>query len=170
MKHKMIFTLVTMLLLILCTGCSNKPLDNNNSPNSTVQISVDSTDESKENKDNLTVNNPETFDELSEHCKMNGHVIEFSDAGCTISPTVYEGDLAYEAAPGNDSQVKQVIIAYDESCTFQIVQVSLSTGAMTYEDATINDVKKQTGLFVAGEYDGESILHAEQVYIYRMVE
>lgn len=170
MKHKVLFTLVTMLLLILCTGCGNKSLDNNNSPNSTVQISGDSTGKSKENKDNVTVSNPGTFDELSKRCQLNGHVIEFSDTGCTISPTVYEGDLAYEAAPGNDSQVKQVIITYDESCTFQIVQVSLSTGAMTYEDATINDVKKQTGLFVAGEYDGKSILHAEQVYIYRMVE
>ncbi|MCQ1530539.1 hypothetical protein [Lutispora saccharofermentans] len=170
MKHRMLFTLITILLLIFCSGCGNKPFDNNNSPNPSAQTSRGSTDESKENKDNLAVNNPETFDELSERCQLNGSVTEFSDSGCTISPTVYEGDLAYAAAPENESRVKQVIVTYDESCTFQIVQVSLSTGAMTYEDATIDDVKKQTGLFVAGEYDGESILHAEQVYIYRMVE
>lgn len=170
MKHRMIFTLITVLLLIFCSGCGNKSLDNNTSPNPSAQINGGSTDESKENKDNLAVNNPETFDELSERCKLNGYVIEFSDTGCTISPTVCEGDLAYQAAPGNESQVKQVIVTYDESCTFQIVQVSLSTGAMTYEDADINDIKKQTGLFVAGEYDGENILYAEQVYIYRMVK
>ena len=170
MKHRMLFTLITVLLLLFCSGCGNKPLDNNTSPNPSAQISGGSTEESKENKENLAVNNPETFKELSEICKLNGSVIEFSDSGCTISPTIQEDGLAYEAAPGNESQVKQVIVTYDESCTFQIVQVSLSTGAMAYEDAAIDDVKKQTGLFVAGEYDSESILHAEQVYIYRMVE
>ncbi len=170
MKHRMLFTLITVLLLIFCSACGSKPLDNKTSPNPSVQITGGSTDKSKENKDNPAVNNPETFDELSERCQLNGHVIEFSGTGCTISPTVHEGDLAYQAAPGNESQIKQVIVNYNEICTFQIVQVSLSTGTMTYEDATIDDVKKQTGLFVAGEYDGESILHAEQVYIYRMVK
>ncbi len=170
MKHRMLFTLITVLLLIFCSGCGNKPLDNKTSPNPSAQINGGSTDESKENKDNLAVNNPETFEELSERCKLNGHVIEFSDTGCTISPTVQEGDLAYQAAPGNESQVKQVIVNYNEICTFQIVQVSISTGAMTYEDANINDIKKQTEIFVAGEYDGESIPYAKQVYICRMVK
>ncbi len=170
MKHKMLITLITVLLLTFCSGCGNKSLDNNTSPNPSAQISGGATAESKKNKDNLGVNNPETFDELSKRCKLNGYVIGFSDTGCTISPTISEGDLAYQAAPGNESQVKQVIVTYNESCTFQIVLVSISTGTMTYEDATINDVKKQTGLFIAGEYDGESIIHAEQVYIYRMVK
>ena len=145
--------LIAILLLIFCAGCRNKQLDNDE-PNPSTQIS----------------GNPETFKALFESCILSGSVIDFSSSGCTISPTMYEDGLAYEAVSGNENQVKHVIVNYSESCTFQIVQVSLSTGLMTYEDTNTDNVKKQTRLFIAGKYDGQSILRAEQVYIYRMVE
>lgn len=170
MKDRIFFTLVVIFIGVLCYGCGNKPLDNNDFSDLPTQISGGSTDQSKESEDHLVVNNPETFEELSEICKLNGSVIEFSYSGCTISPTIHEDGLAYEAAPENENDVKQVIVIYEESCTFQIVQVSLSTETMTYENATIDDVKEHMGIFVAGEYDGDSILHAEQVYLYRITE
>ena len=180
MKHRILFMLPIMLLVVCCFGCGKNTPDGSNTPNSSASVSGSSTDKSKEKNDNLennnedkdelAVNNPETFEELSGRCKLNGAVIEFSDSGCTISPTVHEDDVAYEAAPGSEDLMGQVTVSYDENCIFQIVEVSLSSGAMTYGDAAVGDVKKQTGLFAAGEYDSEGILHAEEVYLYRMVD
>lgn len=112
--------------------------------------------------------NPATGAGIFEISKISGTVTEFFADGCKITPTKYSGDNeAYEAAAGYEDEQDLVSIVYDTDCTFQVAHISMTTGKATYDDANMDDVKKQTPLIICGEYDEDNILHASRVFIYR---
>lgn len=177
MKHKIIMLLTTMILVMVCGGCGQQ-LQNMNLSQQQEQQEQKQKQEQEQKQDtnasDLSENtenvNPANGEELFEISKLNGSVMEISDDGCKITPTHTEDDVAYEAAPGYESQEELITVTYDEGCTFQIAYVNIQTGAATYDTASISDVKKQTRLVICGEYDSDNVLHANLVFIYRNME
>lgn len=170
MKHKIILFLAAMLLAATCVGCGNQPhnddilLDHQEQDTNLPSVKVPETNPSVEN-----VENPATGDGLFEISKANGTVVEFSDTGCKITPTHYDGNVAYEAAPGYEDQDESISVLYSQDCVFQIAYVNIQTGEVTYENATLGDVKKQTRIVICGEYDDSNVIHATHVFIYRQM-
>ena len=170
MKHKIILFLAAMLLAATCVGCGNQPhnddilLDHQEQDTNLPSVKVPETNPSVEN-----VENPATGDGLFEISKANGTVVEFSDTGCKITPTHYDGNVAYEAAPGYEDQDESISVLYSQDCVFQIAYVNIQTGEVTYENATLGDVKKQTRIVISGEYDDSNVIHATHVFVYRQM-
>lgn len=170
MKHKIILFLAAMLLAATCVGCGNQPhnddilLDHQEQGTNLPSVKVPETNPSVEN-----VENPATGDGLFEISKANGTVVEFSDTGCKITPTHYDGNVAYEAAPGYEDQDESISVLYSQDCVFQIAYVNIQTGEVTYENATLGDVKKQTRIVICGEYDDSNVIHATHVFVYRQM-
>lgn len=170
MKHKIILFLAAMLLAATCVGCGNQPhnddilLDHQGQDTNLPSVKVPETNPSVEN-----VENPATGDGLFEISKANGTVVEFSDTGCKITPTHYDGNVAYEAAPGYEDQDESISVLYSQDCVFQIAYVNIQTGEVTYENATLGDVKKQTRIVICGEYDDSNVIHATHVFVYRQM-
>ena len=170
MNHKIILFLAAMLLAATCVGCGNQPhnddilLDHQEQDTNLPSVKVPETNPSVEN-----VENPATGDGLFEISKANGTVVEFSDTGCKITPTHYDGNVAYEAAPGYEDQDESISVLYSQDCVFQIAYVNIQTGEVTYENATLGDVKKQTRIVICGEYDDSNAIHATHVFVYRQM-
>ena len=170
MKHKIILFLAAMLLAATCVGCGNQPhnddilLDHQEQDTNLPSVKVPETNPSVEN-----VENPATGDGLFEISEANGTVVEFSDTGCNITPTHYDGNVAYEAAPGYEDQDESISVLYSQDCVFQIAYVNIQTGEVTYENATLGDVKKQTRIVICGEYDDSNVIHATHVFVYRQM-
>lgn len=170
MKHKIILFLAAMLLAATCVGCGNQPhnddilLDHQEQDTNLPSVKVPETNPSVEN-----VENPATGDGLFEISKANGTVVEFSDTGCKITPTHYDGNVAYEAAPGYEDQDESISVLYSQDCVFQIAYVNIQTGEVTYENATLGDVKKQTRIVICGEYNDSNVIHATHVFVYRQM-
>lgn len=107
---------------------------------------------------------------LWEGAGISGTVMEFSEDGCSISPTKSEGDLAWSAAEGHESEGEIVQVLYSEDCVFRIANVDIITAKASYEPASREDVKKQTSVILYGDYDGDGKFRASRAYIYRGTE
>lgn len=108
-------------------------------------------------------------DSLLSNAEITGHVVEFSDTGCIISPaeakSVDGGSIQLEAAPGHEDPEKNVNIHYSDNCQFQFATIAISTGNVTYSDANPSDIKKQTALLIYGERSDEKNIEASKVFI-----
>ena len=182
MKHKIILFLAAMLLAATCVGCGNQPhnddilLDHQEQDTNLPSVKVPETNPSVEN-----VENPATGDGLFEISKANGTVVEFSDTGCKITPTHYDGNVAwgssFVAGPQGElhyrasdlEEDESISVLYSQDCVFQIAYVNIQTGEVTYENATLGDVKKQTRIVICGEYDDSNVIHATHVFVYRQM-
>lgn len=162
MKHKRRFLLLAMLFVLACSGCTDLASKEIIQAVSTVPV------QTKAFQATVTeTKNPASAEELMKIGTISGTVVDFSDSGCRITPTQYEENVAYEAAPGYETEL--VTIGYGEGCTFQIANVNVQTGAVTYEPAGIENIVEQVSLVVCGEYDSDSVLQGKDVFIYRSV-
>lgn len=162
MKHKRIFLLLAMLFALACSGCAEpapkeakRTVPAVSAQTETIQSTVRETQY------------PASAEELLEIGIISGTVVECSDMGCRISPTRYEEGVAYEAAPGYETEL--VAISYGEGCTFQIANVNVQTGSVAYEPAGVKDIAAQTSLVIQGEYDDSGTVQGKTVYIYRSI-
>lgn len=183
MKQKLALMVIAVLMLVCPGGCGKQDVQrqsNTISPyaaadqaseqpeqhDSENNSQIDEQPDSSENQDS----SPADGNQLFAGCTLTGTVTEFSDDGCKITPTIQEGDLAYEAAPGYEDEAELINIIYDEKCSFRMAYVNRLNGAVTYDTASPEDVKKQTSLIIYGTYDSNNILVADHLYIYRSTE
>lgn len=191
MKPKISLIVIAVLMLACLEGCGKQNGDDQGSnhsytsdANQTYDSDANQTDE-RQNSDNgnltnrqsespsyeeIQDNSPADGEQLLAGCTLTGTVTEFSGDGCKITPTIQEGNVAYEAAPGCEDESKLIHIIYDEECSFQISYINRLNGTVTYSTASIEDVKKQTSLIIYGTYDSENNLAADHIYIYRSTE
>ena len=96
-------------------------------------------------------------DELITASDLQGSVTEFSDNGCTITPTTSSSDgnakIAEEAADGYEDEGAKVTIQYGDNCIFQRAVMSIGTGNATVSEAAKTDIKKKTSLLLYGNFD-----------------
>ena len=169
MYRKVIVFLLTILVVIIIAGCL-KPSHQKN-----VKAIVSQTQAETEHipdapsTETVPPGNPASGDELFTVSKLNGSVSAFTEDGCTVAPTHEEGDVAAMPAPGYEDNWEQVSVVYDSGCTFQYAYANPQTGEVRYETATVGDVKKQTTLIICGEYDSDNVLHADRIFLYRLM-
>ena len=161
MKHKMILLFVTMIFVLACAGCGQAAGDNKSQSGTGGAPAYGNNGFQTENGEN-----PSNADKLFEISNLSGTVYEFTETGCTISPTKKGGEgEAIQDAPGYEDTFVSVV--YDPGCTFLIAHVDIQTATATYETATVENVKKQTSLIICGEYDENDVLHASRIFLYR---
>ena len=108
-------------------------------------------------------------DELITASDLQGSVTEFSDNGCTITPTTSSSDgnakIAEEAADGYEDEGAKVTIKYGDNCIFQRAVMSIGTGKATVSEAAKTDIKKKTSLLLYGNFDDTENFTAAKVMI-----
>lgn len=167
MKNKIIFIFLAAVIMATCTGCGKDrsgPISVDPPAATQDQPTVDVTPVTEPA---ASASNPASGDDLFTISKVSGTVLDFTDAGCTLTPTITDGNIAYQAAPGYEDQVNSTSISYSDGCTFQIAYINSQTGAVTYEDSSVENVKKQSNLIVCGDYDSNGVLNADRIFIYR---
>lgn len=174
MKNKKI---TKVLLITLCgmalVGCEVRNNSSNNTPenNGTLPSSQDNTNSSG-NYENNSSGSPDTFtngSDLLDSATIDGHVVDFSGKGFTLSPAITENDglVGVEAAEGYEDPETNVNVTYKEGCIFQIAKINISTGNLQIREASISDIKKQTSLSIFGDFQDEHNLTADKVIIIR---
>ncbi|MCI8550398.1 MAG: hypothetical protein HFI68_07415 [Lachnospiraceae bacterium] len=157
--------------MIFAAGiCGCKEAAGENSPVTLSSAPFSSEALKGETKGETEEETPAEADLLWRGAGLSGSVMEFSDGGCSISPTKSEGDLAWSAAEGHESEGEIVQVLYSEDCVFRIANVDIITAKASYEPASREDVKKQTSVILYGDYDGDGKFRASRVYIYRGTE
>lgn len=128
--------------------------DGNNAKN-TLEENESNTDESMDGGEMIAASD------------LQGSVTEFSDNGCTITPTTSsnDGKIAEEAAEGYEDEGEKVTIKYGENCTFQRAVISITTGKADVSEAAISDIKKKTSLLLYGNFDDTENFTATKVVI-----
>lgn len=106
-------------------------------------------------------------EELLNACSLIGSVIEFTDSGCTINPTIDDGQTAKSAAAGHEDIADQVNVQYQEDCVFQTAVVDVASGNAELGAASLSDIKKSTKLVIYGDFTDFHNLMADRVIIWR---
>lgn len=152
MSKKILLGMAVVLCVSSLAGCGEDNKENDNSGLKKVPITEDG-------------------DSLISNCDLHGHVVEFSDTGCTISSVESEqvdgGELAVAAQPGYEEEEKNVNVYYADNCQYQIAKINISTGKADVSNADLSDIKKQTDLLIYGEWSDDHNIEATKAIIYR---
>lgn len=104
---------------------------------------------------------------------LQGSVVEFSDAGFSLSPATTEkdeggGGTMVQAAPGSETDENNVQITYTDNTVFQIVNLSKSSQSeISREDTDKESVKKQSSVCVFGSCQDTYHWTADKIMILR---
>jgi len=164
MKNKIFLILIGLVLLILAglflfmfyTDMTNQPQYGN-----MLQKLSNEGDQT-----NTSYNNPKNSEDLFGSCKLNGVVREFSNYGCNITPITNIDNVSYSSAPGHEDEFEQVNVSYKENCLFQMAYANLQSEKISYGNASVDDIKKDSELIICGEYDENNTFKADRIFIY----
>lgn len=153
-----------MVGLCVCalTGCGSKPditLDTNQS---TVNSNAD-----KEDTNDLPGNDS---NDLLDSANMSGSVLEFTDSGCSVSQTteIEGGEGVMAAAEGYENEDNAVSVKYNPDCEFVIATMNIQSGTVTnVTSGSITDVKKNSNIYIYGEFVDTFNFNAKKVVITR---
>lgn len=179
-KRRLLLAMTVMLCVSALAGCSKGSKEdggskeNGNTGYKKIPITEDA-DNNNGTKDadsnNGSIPDSSDADSLISHSEIQGHVLEFSDTGCVISPQKTEevdgGEVAREAAFGYENEKDNVHVHYSADCQFQFAKISISTGKIALSDADISNIKKQTGLIIYGEQSDDHNIEATKVFLVR---
>ena len=108
-----------------------------------------------------------------EGANLSGRVVDFSDAGCTITPRtlIINEDGSMEggiAAPGYESEETNIHITYADDVIFQVIYFSMgSQTEISREDTDKNSIKKETDVNIFGTSQDDKQWIADKVVIIR---
>ena len=181
-----------LALMLGCTACSSNenipaPLEPSNvveTPQTTGENSrqqqADSNNRQEEPEDSETPQNQEnpqepenpSFGWYLENADLQGHVVDFSGDGFTLSPTVkYEvegGEVVVEAVAGEEDPDSLVTVSYSENIIFEAVTIdAASITIISRETVDKETVKKQSSVLVFGTCQDTRNWTADRVVITR---
>ncbi|MDE5780031.1 MAG: hypothetical protein K2I03_00920 [Lachnospiraceae bacterium] len=175
MKHKKLLCVAVVLCMTALSGCSKGEKENDYITFKKVPINDEgnngskSENSSKDSSENQSEGND--ADSLIYNSDVMGSVVEFSNTGCTVSPTKTEevdgGQLAIAAQPGYEDEENNVNIHYSDSCQFQLAKINIATGKADISDVDVSEIKKQTSLIIYGEWSDDHNIEATKVIIDR---
>jgi len=129
-------------------------------------------DASAENQDNTDENNAGgkvNADDLYTSATITGDVVDFSDGGCTITPTITEDDgdgkTAVGAAPGYESEDTNVTVTYREDCVFQAAAIDTQAATAELTQASAADIKEQASVIIYGSFEDTQHVSADKIII-----
>ena len=158
MKRKTIskFMLVGLCVFALA-GCGKQATDVPQTPAQTTN----------ENSSSDTAGNT---DEMLDSATLSGSVLDFTDNSCSVSPDelIDNGAGMKSSADGYENEDTSVTVNYNSDCTFVIATLNGETNSITNTtDGSASDVKKQSQIFVYGDYEDTYTLNADKVIIAR---
>ena len=186
-NKKLLLWAAAILSAAALAGCSKNDKENNYTNFHKVPITDEGNDNSmskdlsNDNRNNDNSNNGSTSenlyngndaDSLIFYSDVQGHVVEFSSTGCTISPAKTEeadggGQIMFEAASGYENEEDNVNIYYSDNCQFQLAKIDIATGKADISDVDISNIKKQTSLIIYGKWKDNHNIEATKVIITR---
>ena len=184
MKNKKIMrTLIVGASILALAGCgTSNDTDTDGekeTQNTYIENNIANPDQKDASNENDSSNTPDgndsnavgstDGDKLIAAADLQGSVTEFSDNGCTITPTTSSNDgkakIAEEAADGFEDEAEKINIKYGDNCIFQRAVMSIATGKATVSEAAKAEIKKKTSLLLYGNFDDTKNFTATKVII-----
>lgn len=169
-----------MALMLGCTACSSNentpaPLEPSNvvenpqadGDSKQTQTVQNSGQEKLENSENPPL------DWYFENLDLQGHVVEFSEDGFTLSAVeLYEdedgGQVAVGAVAGEEDLDSLVTVSYSENVIFEVVTMDAACTTMISRETVDKEaVKKQSSVFIYGTCQDTRNWTADRVVIVR---
>nr|WP_317283625.1 hypothetical protein [uncultured Sellimonas sp.] len=152
---------IGLSISVLATGCGMTDSPNSNGADPAANT------ENGGNGVGETIPSSNSFNNLLTSADIAGTVLEFDARGCKISQikTDKDGEIAYEADPNHIIEDLTVSIQYDENCEVQIADVDKTTGEADITDGSISDIKKESQLYMFGEFENTHHFNATKIMI-----
>lgn len=149
------------LCICALTGCGANPNEKPDTPNPIVN--------SNTNEENTNGSSENKGDDILESANLIGDVLEFTDNGCSISQAKdIEGGAGVKIeAPGMENKYNAVSVTYNPDCEFVIATVNAQSGVRNVTTGSISDVKKQSNVYLYGEFADTNHFNATKVVIAR---
>lgn len=114
--------------------------------------------------------NEENTNDLLDAADMQGSVLEFTETGCSVSQAKeIEGGAGLIAeAEGMENKDNAVSVTYNQDCEFVIAALNIHSGVTNVTTGSISDVKKQSEVYLYGEFADTLHFNATKVVIARM--
>mgnify|MGYP000002008158 FL=1 len=147
------------LCICALTGCGASPDEKPDTSNPIVNSNTneENANGSSENKEN----------DILESANLIGSVLEFTDNGCSVSQAKeIEGGAGIKSeAPGLENKDNAVSVTYNPDCEFVIATVNAQSGVTNVTTGSISDVKKQSEVYLYGEFADTLHFNATKVVI-----
>ena len=164
MKRKIFSKLILAgLCAIALAGCGKQATDES-------RARAQNTVPSQTSNENSSYGTADNISEMLDSATLNGSVLDFTDNGCSVSPAklIENGAGAQISADGYENEDTAVTVNYNSDCTFVIATLNGETNSITnIIDGSASDVKKQSQIFVYGDYADAYTLNADKVIIAR---
>lgn len=114
--------------------------------------------------------NEENTNDLLDSADMQGSVLEFTETGCSVNQAkeIEGGAGLISEAAGMESKDNAVSVTYNPDCEFVIATINTQSGVTDIEAGTISDVKKQSSVYLYGEFPDTGHFNATKVVIARL--
>ncbi len=147
------------LCICTLTGCGASPNEKPDTPNPIVNSNTNEENANGSNKGN----------DILESADLIGSVLEFRDNGCSVSQAKdIEGGAGVKMeAAGLENKDNAVSVTYNPNCEFVIATVSAQSGVRNVIKGSISDVKKQSNVYLYGEFADANHFKATKVVIAR---
>ncbi len=169
---KNILLIMTVAVLIL-GGCNQKEnanttiqeADNTTTRNSEVGDNSASEDNQIKTDKNSEAENIPSLDEAIK----SGIVVELSEQGFEILPMAVDEDkVAIPVGEEEQSGVDKINVNCSSEVKVRIAEYDTATGENNYLESDINDIKKDSSVYIYGEYVNETEIKADQIIIFRI--
>lgn len=126
----------------------------------------------EEKKQTAPKETPLSYDTLSENMILEGGVMRFTEEACIVSPLLTEeiesgGSVASQATPGFEDEERNVTVRYQQDCQFQLAIIDSISGEVEMTTSNKEAIKKETQVFVYGEYQDATHILATKIVIIR---
>ncbi|MDO4468909.1 MAG: chitinase [Bacillota bacterium] len=149
------------LCICALTGCGASPDEKPDTPNPVVN--------SNTNEENINGSSENKGDVL-ESANLIGDVLEFTEDGCLLNQAKEtDGGAGLQMeAPGMENKDNAVSVTYNPDCEFVIATLSKQSGSVTnVTTGSVSDVKKQSSVYLYGEFTDTNHFNATKVVIAR---
>lgn len=107
--------------------------------------------------------------DVLEHADIIGTVEEFTDSGCRVFMADVSEDEMAQPVQGVDADNGQgrISVVYNTETVFQLGIADIETGTFELQEVDKSEVKKQSNIYLYGEYQNDGTFLATKVIIFR---
>lgn len=149
------------LCICALTGCGASPDEKPDTSNPIVN--------SNTNEENANGSSENKGNDILESANLMGDVLEFTENGCLVNQakTTDGGDSLQMEAAGYENKDNAVSVTYNPDCEFIIATVNAQSGVRNVTTGAISDVKKQSNVYLYGEFSDTLHFNATKVVVAR---
>ena len=150
------------LCICALTGCGASPDEKPDTSNPIVN--------SNTNEENANGSSENKGNDILESANLIGSVLEFTDNGCSVSQAKETdgGDSLQIEASGMENKDNTVSVTYSPDCEFVVATLNKQLGSVTnITTGSISDVKKQSNVYLYGEFSDTLHFNATKVVVAR---